>query len=117
MGRIVIRWLLWSAGVLAVAYMSWTLVFSDHGYLIYRNEAQQLQQLREEVVRLKQQRETLAKEILHLRNDPDALEKLVHRDLGYVYPDEFMLIMPKKAGGGTDIAGDGREEKGVRGGE
>ncbi|MDX8406417.1 MAG: septum formation initiator family protein [Mariprofundus sp.] len=91
------RWLLWIIGAAIVAYMSWILVFSDHGYLVYRQEAVELQKLREQVAQLKLQREALAQKILHLRNDPDALEVLIHRDLGYVYPDEFMLIMPEKA--------------------
>jgi len=76
--------------------MAWGLVFSDHGYLVYRNESAQLQALQEQVNRLKQEREKLAEKILRLRNDPDALEELVHRELGYVHQDEFMLIMPEE---------------------
>jgi len=95
MGGGVGRWLLWIGGGLTIAYMSWTLVFSDHGYLVYRQEAEQLQQLKSEVAALKVERERLAQEVLRLRNDPDALEELVHRELGYVHPDEYMLIMPE----------------------
>ncbi len=95
MGVGVGRWLLWIGGGVAIAYMSWNLVFSDHGYLVYRQEAEQLQQLEFEVAALKAGRERLAKEVLRLRNDPDALEELVHRELGYVHPDEYMLIMPE----------------------
>jgi len=89
------RWLLWIGGGVTIAYMSWNLVFSDHGYLVYRQEAEQLQQLKSEVGALKAKRERLAKEVLRLRNDPDALEELVHRELGYVHSDEYMVIMPK----------------------
>jgi len=96
MGRHIGRWLFWISGTAALAYMSWNLIFSDHGYLVYREEAQQLQLLKVEVIALKQQREQLAKDILRLRNDPDAMVELVHRELGFVYPDEYMLIMPEK---------------------
>jgi len=95
MGAGIGRWLLWLGGGAAIAYMSWNLVFSDHGYLVYRQEAAQLQQLQSTVADLKAGREHLAKEVLRLRNDPDALEELVHRELGYVHPDEYMLIMPE----------------------
>ncbi|MDQ6982356.1 MAG: septum formation initiator family protein [Mariprofundus sp.] len=88
------RWLLWIGGGATIVYMSWNLVFSDHGYLVYRHEAEQLQQLKSDVATLKAEREQLAKEVLRLRNDPDALEELVHRELGYVHPDEYMVIMP-----------------------
>jgi len=76
--------------------MGYSLVFSDHGYLVYRKEQQGLSDLQAEVVKLRQQREKLAREILRLRHDPKALEELVHRELGYVHPDEYMLILPKK---------------------
>ncbi len=81
---------------LAVAYMGYDLLFSDHGYRVYRKERQQLETLRSEIARLRTQREQVAKEILRLRNDPKALEELAHRELGYVYPDELIVIMPEK---------------------
>jgi len=109
MGRHIGRWLFWIAGAATLVYMSWNLVLSDHGYLVYREEAQQLQLLHEEVSALKLQRERLAQDILRLRNDPDALEELVHRELGYVYPDEFMLIMPDEAVRGKKSGVRGKE--------
>lgn len=75
--------------------MTYDVLFSDHGYRVYANEKVQLEQLREEVSQLKAERERMAQDILRLRHDPQALEELIHRELGYVYPDEFMLIMPE----------------------
>ncbi len=75
--------------------MLWGLLFSDHGWLVYRREAAELASLQRQVEELKRQRELLAEKILRLRNDPEALEELVHRELGYVHADEFMLIMPE----------------------
>jgi len=75
--------------------MSWDLIFSDHGYRVYRGELVQLEKLEGKLKALKVKREWLAKEILRLRSDPAALEELVHRELGYVYPDEYMLIIPE----------------------
>jgi len=82
--------------VLATAYMSYDLLFSDHGYLVYRHEKQQLELMKVEITEMRQQREKLAREVLRLRNDPKALEELAHRELGYVYPDEYIVIMPEK---------------------
>ncbi len=83
------------AAILAFAWMSWELVLSDHGYRVYQDERAQLEKLEVELKALKVKREWLAKEILRFRNDPAALEELVHRELGYVYPDEYMLIIPE----------------------
>ncbi len=78
--------------------MAWDLIWSNHGWLVYRKEHAQLLALQQKVATLQAQREKLAKEILRLRKDPKALEEMVHRELGYVYPDEYMLIVPKQKG-------------------
>ncbi len=77
-----------------VGYLGYDLVFSDHSYLVYRREHARLVQLQGEVAQMRQDREKLARKVLQLRNDPKALEELIHRELGYVHPDEYMLIMP-----------------------
>jgi len=89
------RWLIGLLLAGSIAYMGWSLVLSDHGYLVYREEVRQLDALKRQLAELKQQRKRLAREILRLRNDPAALEELVHRELGYVHPDEFILILPE----------------------
>ncbi|MFQ5519651.1 MAG: septum formation initiator family protein [Mariprofundus sp.] len=77
-----------------ISWMVYDLLFSEHGYQVYLTEKSELESIKSELADLKATREKLAKEILRLRNDPKALEELVHRELGYVYPDEYMLIMP-----------------------
>jgi cell division protein FtsB len=81
--------------ILAFIGMGWELIWSDHGYRVYQGERAKLEKLEVELKALKAKREWLAKEILRFRNDPAALEELVHRELGYVYPDEYMLIIPE----------------------
>jgi len=95
-------WLLRGLALLVLAWMTYDLIFSDHGYLVYQAEQQQVQDLQLQLEALNEQREQLAKNILRLRHDPKALEDLVHRDLGYLHPDEFMMIMPdNKTGKGA----------------
>ena len=89
------RWFLMVLALLAILWMGWDMIFSDHGYIVYRSEKMALESMQAEVEQLKADRERLAREILRLRNDPKALEELIHRELGYVYSDEFMLIMPE----------------------
>ncbi|MDQ6974241.1 MAG: septum formation initiator family protein [Mariprofundaceae bacterium] len=74
--------------------MTYQLVFSKHGYIVYQQEQQHLMALQHQADDLKQQRETMIRRILQLRHNPKALEDLVHERLGYVYPDEYILIMP-----------------------
>jgi cell division protein FtsB len=103
------RWFFVGLALLALLWMSWDLIFSDHGYWVYHSEKQNLESMREELETLKMQRESLAKEILRMRNDPKALEELVHRELGYVYPDEYMLIMPGNEKNGAGVRGESRQ--------
>ncbi|MDX8396394.1 MAG: septum formation initiator family protein [Mariprofundaceae bacterium] len=77
--------------------MAYDLLLSDHGYRVYQIEKKEMENIKAELDALKLKRETLAKEILRLRKDPKALEALVHRELGYVYPDEFMVILPENS--------------------
>jgi len=74
--------------------MTYQLIFSNHGYFVYQQEQQQMIQWQQQASHLKRQRETMVRRILQLRHDPKALEDLVHQRLGYVYPDEYILIMP-----------------------
>ena len=81
--------------------MFWDLVFSKHGYFVLQQEMQAKQQLQEDIQRLKAEKQNLQQEVIRMREDPKALEEVIHRELGYVYPDETMIIMPvspKKAG-------------------
>ena len=90
------RWLLWALAIITVMWTAYDVLFSEHGYRVYHQEKLQLQQLRQQLEDLQLQQQRLAKQILKLRHDPKALEELVHRELGYVYPDELMMIMPEK---------------------
>jgi len=87
-------WLLWGLALLVLAWMTYQLVFSHHGYLVYQQEQQQFIALQTQAKALEQQRQNMARRILQLRHDPKALEDLAHQRLGYVYPDEYILIMP-----------------------
>ena len=91
--------------------MTWGLVWSKHGYLVYRAEHAEVLRLREKMDALQLQREKLAEDILRLRKDPKALEDLVHRELGYVYPDEYMLIIPQDKIDAGQAESKGMQEK------
>ncbi len=107
-------WLGWMLVLTMLAGMIYSLVFSDYGYLVYRKEHQRFSILQAKIVKLRQQREKLAGKILHLRHDPEALEELVHRELGYVHPDEYMLILPEGSGVKDQKSGVGNHGSRVR---
>lgn len=75
--------------------MTWDLIFSNHGYFVFEHEREQQHMLQQEIKRLRAEEARLKEEIIRLREDPKTLEEVIRRELGYVYPDEYMLIMPK----------------------
>ncbi|MDX8413283.1 MAG: septum formation initiator family protein [Mariprofundales bacterium] len=87
--------LIWLLAITLLIAMVWALIFSDHGYQTYRSERAETMKIHQQIVQLKQQREKLAKEILLLRDDPAALERLVHERLGFVHPDEYIILQPE----------------------
>jgi cell division protein FtsB len=75
--------------------MLWDLVFSKHGYFVLEQEKQELYQISQDIQALKAEKKRLQQEVIRLREDPEALEEVIHQELGYVYPDETMIIMPE----------------------
>jgi cell division protein FtsB len=74
--------------------MIWDLIFSDHGYFVFKHEYEKQEQLALDIDNLKVEKEKLSNNIIDLRDDAKILEEVIHRELGYVYPDETMIIMP-----------------------
>ena len=87
-------WLVYGIGLLVIVLMVWDILFSDHGYFVFKEEYKQQQQLDAEIRSLQIEAEKLKAEIIQLRENPKTLEQVIHEELGYVYPDEYMLIMP-----------------------
>ncbi|MDQ6962267.1 MAG: septum formation initiator family protein [Mariprofundaceae bacterium] len=81
--------------IVIIQYLVYEVTFSDQGYLAYQEEQKQLKILQKDVEILQQQHDQLAKEIIYIRESPYALEALIHSELGYVYPNEYVLIMPE----------------------
>ena len=89
-------WLLYAVGLLVIILMVWDLIFSDHGYFVFKHEHNQQLELKAEIESLRAEKEKLKAEIIRLREDPRTLEEVIHRELGYVYPDEYILLMPEQ---------------------
>ncbi|MDQ7003733.1 MAG: septum formation initiator family protein [Ghiorsea sp.] len=90
------QWLFYSFGLIITILMFWDLTFSEHGYFVFQQEKETMLQLQKDIKSLQIEKVRLQKEIIRLREEPEALEFLIRQELGYVYPDETMIIMPKR---------------------
>ena len=89
-------WFFYALGVAIIVLMIWNLLLSDHGYFVYKLESTQQQNIEREIKELQLEKERLKGEIIRLRDDAKALEEVIHRELGFVYPDEYMFIMSQE---------------------
>ena len=76
-----------------VQYLLW---FGDQGLVRWRQTQQQYRAIREDVQRVEIRIQHLKDEILLLEKEPVVLEEVARRDLGMVYPDEIIFIVPKE---------------------
>ncbi|MDX8393250.1 MAG: septum formation initiator family protein [Mariprofundales bacterium] len=77
-----------------IALLAWSLLFSDVGYANYNTEKKQLAVIQARIAQYKQSKIHFRHEIDALRNDSEVVESYIRRELGYVYPDEYVLMMP-----------------------
>lgn len=88
--------LLYAVLLLVLLWMAYGMFVSKTtGYRAYRIAMADLNIMQQENAALMQQREALSKRIRDVRKNPQMMESLVHQELGYVYPDEIMLIVPE----------------------
>ncbi len=62
------------------------------GALAYQRAHEELAAKRAEVAELRREVEKLRHEIALLRHDPVSIEIAIHRELGFVYPDEILVL-------------------------
>lgn len=74
----------------------YAIFFSSHGLPGYRNQREQVKDLEEKILKLKQDNQELYEKIQAFKNDPASQEKLVRRELGWVRENEIILEFPEK---------------------
>jgi|UPI000369721B cell division protein FtsB len=86
-------WLVTVFGGIIMLWLAYSVLFSEHGLPSYLEETHTLRLLNIDLHQVQNEREALAKRIVLLRDDRNYLESVVRRELGYVYPDEYVLIL------------------------
>jgi len=86
-----LRTITWLFGALALLLAA-QLLWPDRGLWAWQRERAQLEALERELAAMRRQVEALREEVKLLRHDPVAIEAAIHRELGYLHPDEIMVI-------------------------
>lgn len=78
-----------------VQYILW---FGDQGLVSWRGTVSDLMEVRQEESRIRERLKLLEEEVFYLDKDPMMLEEVARRELGLVYPDEILFVLPEKPG-------------------
>ncbi|GAB0055718.1 Cell division protein FtsB [Candidatus Magnetaquicoccaceae bacterium FCR-1] len=80
--------------LVANAWAQYLLWFGEQGLIRWRHTEKELMAVRAEVGEVENRIHELKEEIRLLEKDPSAVEGVARRDLGLVYPDEIIFILP-----------------------
>ena len=88
------------ASVVGVSILFSVLLFgiflvSGHGFIEVGRHRRQLAKAQAEVSELAAENERLEREVLALKTDPRAVEKIAREDLNLVQPDDVVLLLPE----------------------
>jgi cell division protein FtsB len=73
-----------------------TFLFERRGLLDVLNSRKELLNLKREVEILKKDKERLEWEVRILKDNPKSIEDTARRELGFIYPDEIVVILDEK---------------------
>lgn len=88
------RYVLAASAGLALFALLVNEVVGESGYLARRPQRRQIQALREEIEKLKQENQQLGQRIRALRSDPSAIEELAREQLHLARPGEVIVTIP-----------------------
>ncbi len=74
----------------------YAILYSSHGLPGYRKQSEQVRELEEKILKLKTENQKLFDTIQSLKSSPQAQEKLVRQELGWVRENEIILETPEK---------------------
>ncbi len=80
------------------ALLIYAILYSSHGLPGYRKQSEQVRELEEKILKLKTENQKLFEMIQALKSSPQAQEKLVRQELGWVRENEIILEIPEKDG-------------------
>jgi cell division protein FtsB len=94
-GVYVVRFLVGFLLVLNILLL-YAIGFSSHGLAGYKIQNDQVKELEDKILKLKDDNQKLFEMIQALKTDPKAQEKLVRQELGWVRENEVILEFPEK---------------------
>lgn len=87
------RHLSWTFLIICGLAVGYVLVFAEGGYITLKGHQKEMESLRQENLRLRQESGLYWDRIEKIKNDPKELERLM-REKDYARPDEVVIHLP-----------------------
>ncbi len=80
---------------MAIAYLSYNLVFGEMGLLKYIELKKNKQRLESDITRINRENKAMSEQVNALKKDPYYIEKYAREEYGLAKPDEFIFQFKK----------------------
>ena len=76
-------------------------VFGPHGFIAMRRTQQEIEQVRDQIVKLNEENKSLSDQVTSLKTDPKAIERIAREEMGLARPGEIIYTLPDSGAAGN----------------
>ena len=76
-------------------------VFGPHGFIAMRRTQKEIDQIREQIVKLNDENKSLSEQVTSLKSDPKSIERIAREEMGLARPGEMIFKIPDAAKAAT----------------
>jgi cell division protein FtsL len=69
-------------------------VFGPHGFIAMRRTQKEIDQIREQIVKLNDENKSLSEQVTSLKSDPKSIERIAREEMGLARPGEMIFKIP-----------------------
>ena len=72
-------------------------VFGPHGFIAMRRTQKEIDQIREQIVKMNDENKSLNDQVTSLKFDPKSIERIAREEMGLARPGEMIFKIPDSA--------------------
>ncbi len=69
-------------------------VFGPHGFIAMRRTQKEIDQIREQIVKINSDNKSLTDQVNSLKSDPQSIERIAREEMGLARPGEMIFKLP-----------------------
>jgi cell division protein FtsB len=69
-------------------------IFGPHGFIAMRRTQKEIDQIREQIVKMNDENKSLTDQVTSLKSDPQSIERIAREEMGLARPGEMIFKIP-----------------------